>query len=389
MTATRQELLAAASGLHDLLDAEAEASDDYGHMTTRAVDALHEAGLMHLALPKDVGGDDADLVTQVLVYEALSAAEGSAGWSHMAGATATAFCAAFMDDEAVAQIFQDDRGMCAGQFAPVGTFEAVEGGYLVTGAYSFASGSNHARYLTAGGTVLRDGEMAFKANGMPEMRVAAIPRDEVDLRGNWHVLGLQGTGSQDYAVDRVFVPEGRTFDLFSAEPARGGPQFGIGVMPMTSAGHAGWALGVTRRALDEIAEIAQAKERLGKSIMAIDPVFQTQFGQHTAMFRAARAYVIEAFGDIQQAADRGVDDAELLRLKGHVRVATTWCTNVGSEVVTWAYRMAGSQGLRDGSAMQRCFRDIHAGTQHIFVDDSTYQNAAKVWLGHDDGFVFL
>lgn len=386
---TADELLERARSLRQLLGNEAQVSDRSGHMSRPVVDALFDSGLMTAALPHACGGAEADLVTQVLLFEELSAAEPSAGWSHMACATSTAFAAAFMSDDAVAEMFDDGRSVAAGQFAPRGTFQRVDGGFRVSGDYGFASGSGHAAYIMAGGTVLDDaGEMVFGADGMPEMRVAAIPREEVSLTGGWHVLGLQGTGSQDYSVDDVFVPTGRTFELLSESPLRGGPQFSVGIMPMTSAGHAGWALGVCRRALEEIASLAKVKQRMGAAdVLAAQQLFQKEFGERTAQFRSARAYVLSAFEAIQAAAE--ADGSATLELKADVRVSTTHATRVAADVITWCYRLGGGDALRDGHPLQRCMRDILAGTQHIFVDDSTYVTASQVWLDRVEGFVFL
>ncbi|WP_436795468.1 acyl-CoA dehydrogenase family protein [Actinospongicola halichondriae] len=386
-TPSTDELLERARGLRSLLVDEATASDESGHMSRPVAEALFDSGLMTAALPQACGGAEADLVTQVLLFEELSAAEPAAGWSHMACATSTAFAAAFMAD--ATEMFADGRSVCAGQFAPRGSFQAVDGGYRVTGEYGFASGSGHAAFIMAGGAVLdASGEMVFGDDGMPEMRVAAIPRDEVTLAGGWHVLGLQGTGSQDYSVDDVFVPTGRTFELFSESPLRGGPQFSIGIMPMTSAGHAGWALGVCRRALEEIASLAAVKQRMGASdVLAAQQLFQKEFGEQTAQFRSARAYVLEAFGAIQAAAE--TDGSATLELKADVRVSTTHATRVAADVILWCYRLGGGDALRDGHPLQRCMRDILAGTQHIFVDDSTYVTASQVWLDRVEGFVFL
>jgi alkylation response protein AidB-like acyl-CoA dehydrogenase len=386
-TLTTADWLARVADIAELVDADAEAGNDAGTSTPAVVDALFDTGLMTLALPAAVGGGEADLVTLVQVFEALSAADPSAGWSHMAVTTASAFCGAFMADEEVHEMFADRRTVTAGQFAPRGTFTEVEGGYRVDGEYSFASGSGHAGYITAGGMVLRDGEMVLKDDGMPEMRVAAIPRADVELNGNWHVMGLQGTLSQDYVVRDQFVPAGRTFELFDEEPLRGGPQFGVGVMPITSAGHAGWALGVARRALDEIAALAQVKQRMGAdAVLARQQLFQKEYAEQRASFSAARAYVLDAFGAIQAAAEDGTAERSH---KADVRVATTYATRIAADVVQWSYRLGGGDALRDGHPLQRCMRDIHAGTQHIFVDDSTYINASQVWLDVADGFVFL
>jgi len=384
---TTADWLARVAEVADLVDADADAGNEAGTSTQAVVDALFDNGLMTIALPAAVGGGEADLVTLVEVFEALSAADPSAGWSHMAATTASAFCGAFMSEHEVEAMFADGRTVTAGQFAPRGTFTEVEGGYRVDGEYSFASGSGHAGYITAGGMVLRDGEMVLKDDGMPEMRVAAIPRADVELNGNWHVMGLKGTQSQDYAVRDQFVPAGRTFELFDESPLRGGPQFTVGVMPITSAGHAGWALGVARRALDEIAALAQIKQRMGaETVLARQQLFQKEYAEQRAAFAASRAYVVEAFGAIQEAAESGT--AEMSH-KADVRVATTYATRVAADVVQWSYRLGGADALRDGHPLQRCMRDIHAGTQHIFVDDSTYINASQVWLGVAEGFVFL
>ncbi len=383
------ELLDRARSLRSLLDSEGAASDEKGHMTDRVVEALFDAGLMTAALPTECGGAEVDLPTQILLYEELSAAEPAAGWSHMAGSTATAFAAAFLAEDAVTEMFADGRSVTAGQFAPRGSFKTVDGGYRVTGQYGFASGSGHAAYIMAGGLVVdADGEMVFGADGMPEMRVAAIPRDEVTLAGNWHVLGLRATGSQDYSVSDVFVPAGRTFELLSESPERGGAHFRIGVLPMTSAGHAGWALGVCRRALEEVAALAKVKQRMGASdVLAAQQLFQKEFGERTAMYKSVRAYVLDAFESIQAAAER--DGTAGLDLKADVRVSTTYATRVAADVVNWCYRLGGGDALRDGHPLQRCQRDILAGTQHIFVDDSTYVTASQVWLDQAEGFVSL
>lgn len=384
---TTADWLSRVAGIADLVDDEAEAANQAGTSAPSVVDALFDTGLMTIALPAAVGGGEADLVTLVEVFEALSAADPSAGWSHMAVATASAFCGAFMGDDEVREMFADGRTIVAGQFAPRGTFTEVEGGYRVDGEYSFASGSGHAAYITAGGLVLRDGEMVMKDDGMPEMRVAAIPRADVELNGNWHVMGLQGTLSQDYAVRDQYVPAGRTFELFDESPRRGGPHFGVGVMPVTSAGHAGWALGVARRALDEIAALAKVKQRMGAdAVLARQQLFQKEYAEQRAAFSASRAYVIEAFGAIQRAAENGTAERSH---KADVRVSTTYATRVAADVVQWAYRLGGGDALRDGHPLQRCMRDIHAGTQHIFVDDSTYIAASQVWLDVAEGFVFL
>jgi alkylation response protein AidB-like acyl-CoA dehydrogenase len=218
------------------------------------------------------------------------------------------------------------------------------------------------------------------ASGLPEMRVASLRRDEVLFRGNWHVAGLQGTGSFDYSVLDKEVAEGFTFSLFTQEPLQGGDLYRLGIFPITAGGHAGFALGVGRGALDEIERLAHQKTRMGSSApVAQSPRFQHELARAEAKLRAARAFVHEAFGEIERSVLSG--DSPRMQQRALVRTATTYATEIAAEVADFAYRFAGTDSLRMPSDLQRAWRDIHAATQHVFVDDKTYLDAAQVFLG--------
>jgi indole-3-acetate monooxygenase len=200
----------------------------------------------------------------------------------------------------------------------------------------------------------------------------------VEFLGNWDVMGLAGTGSYDYAVSERVVPDEFTFLITTPTQYRGGSLYGLGVMGMTSAGHAGFALGVTRRAIDEVLSLAGRKQRMGHAtpVAGIER-FQYELGAHAAKARAARTFVYDAFSSIQNALAPGemISPANLAIL----RQATTYATHVSSEVVDFAYHWSGADGIRPG-VMQRLWRDTHTSTQHIFVDDSTFTDAGKQLL---------
>jgi alkylation response protein AidB-like acyl-CoA dehydrogenase len=364
-----------------LARAEALASERAGTLTERVVTALAESGLFWLALPASLGGAEQGLETQIAVWEELSRADGSAGWCLMAGATTSAFAGAFCAPEAAREMFRRGaRAVHAGQLAPRGSGTRTAGGWRVRGEYSFGSGCAHASWIDAGFVPLHDGKPRMLASGLPEMRVANLPREAVLFRGNWHVAGLQGTGSFDYSVLDRDVAEGFSFSLFADEPRSGGALYRLGIFPITAAGHAGFALGVGRRALDEIEALAHAKTRMGAGgPVAQDPLFQRELARAEARLRSARAFVLEAFGDVERVALAG--DRPPLRQRALVRMATSWATEAAAEVADFAYRFAGTDSLRLPSDLQRAWRDIHAGTQHIFVDDKTYLDAARVLLG--------
>jgi len=360
---------------------EALASERAGTLTERVVRAMGEVGLFGLAVPAALGGAEQGLETQLDIWEELSRADGSAGWCLMAGATASAFAAAYCDPAAAREMFPGGPWVThAGQFAPRGQGNAADGAYVVSGDYSFGSGCAHAAWIAAGFVPLRDGQPFVLDSGLLDMRVASLARDDVLFRGNWHVAGLQGTGSFDYSVRERRVPEGFTFSLFVDEARTGGDLYRLGIFPITAGGHAGWALGVGRRALDEVTALVKGKQRMGAATTVAETSrFQYELARSEARLRSARAFVYDAFGDIERSVRVG--DAPSLEQRALVRTATTWATEAAAAVADFAYKFAGTDSLRMPSDLQRAWRDIHAGTQHIFVDDKTYLDSAQVFLG--------
>lgn len=371
--------VAVARSLATLVEGEAAAADAAGTLTTPVVEALTSAGLFGLMVPRELGGTEADAVTTLAVFEELSRADGSTGWSFLANATTTAFAAAYTGDAAVKEMFGGpDPPVHAGMLGPRGEAKQVDGGYRVNGRFSFGSGIAHANWVGAGTLVTRDGEFVASPAGGVEMRVVFVPRERVALRGNWDVLGLSGTGSYDYEVPEQFVDEAFTFPLTVEETHRGGPVYRLGVLTLTSIGHCGFALGVGRRALEELARAAETKTRMGASSPIGDQqLFQHDFSLHEAALRSARAYAFEVFEAAQAAVQHG--DELGLEPRHRARQVTTYTTRVAAELIRFAYTWAATDALRP-SPLQRCFRDMHAATQHIFVDNATLTAAAPVLL---------
>jgi alkylation response protein AidB-like acyl-CoA dehydrogenase len=369
----------AAAGLAPLIDAEAAAADAAGTVTGPVVAALADAGLFGLLVPQSLGGTEADALTTLLVFEELSRADGSTGWSFLANATTTAFAAAYTGDAAVKEMFSGPAPVVhAGMLGPRGEAKVVDGGYQVHGRFSFGSGCGHAGWIGAGTLVTKDGDFVVGPSGQPEMRVAFLPRDRVAFLGNWDVLGLSGTGSYDYEVPEQFVGEEWTFPLSADVPQRGGPVYRLGVLVLTSIGHCGFALGVGRRSLEEIARLSGRKQRMGSTTPVRDQqLFQHDFAFHEAALRSARAYALELFGAAQGTVEGG--GALTDEQRHRVRQVTTYATRVAADVARFAYTWAGTDALRPGP-LQRCFRDMHAATQHIFVDNSTFTAATPVLL---------
>ena len=191
-------------------------------------------------------------------------------------------------------------------------------------------------------------------------------------------MGLSGTASVDYEVAPIRVGAGEVFSIFTEVPERGADVHRLGVTVITAAGHAGWALGVARRALDELASIAATKARMSQDPLAQQQVFQVGYAEAEAKVRAARAFVMESFA----AAEAEVRDGGHLSPKANhlARLSATWATEACAEAVEWAYREAGTEALRNPSVLGRCLRDMNAATQHVMVGRKTLTDAALALL---------
>lgn len=346
------------------------------------VDALWESGLMQLMNPAEAGGQEPSIRELIDTWQELAWQDGSVGWIGIANLPSAAFAAAYLPTAGFEEVFTLNRNRVAlgGQFAPNGLGQRVEGGYLVGGKWQFGSGTGHSQFVCGGFIPLDDGQMRMAENGLPEMLVAVFPREQIHFADGWFVQGLKATGSYDYECQDVFVPEHRVYPLFTRRPLRGGSLYRLGVLPLTAAGHAAWALGVARSALDDVTEIARTKVRMGdENTLAHRTTFQRDLSHHEAMWRAARALVVDAFEEVCGEVAGG---AELTPgRRADLRIAATYATEACREIVEFTHLAAGTTAIREGCRIERAFRDMYTGTQHTFIGERTYVDAAKLALG--------
>jgi alkylation response protein AidB-like acyl-CoA dehydrogenase len=365
------QLLHAARDLRSTLDAEGAKAESAGSpMTDEAVRLCKEAGLYGALVPKEVGGAELDAAESLDVFTEIARADGSIGWVVMAGSTATAYFGSYCPDSFTDQMFADGVPLVAGQFAPNGTAVPDGDRFHITGDYSFGSGLEHADWAGSG-------SFTAPTEGDPDYIFAVVPKSEVEVIGNWDVMGLRSTASYDYKIDSD-VPADRTFSMFGFTRHRGGRQFDLGILYMTEIGHAGWALGVMRRAIDEATVIAKTKQRMtGKTGLAEDPRFQYDLAEAESLFRAGDLWIRDAFTKAEQAALRDDPDQGLV---AEALQATAWFTQQSTEAIQKLYRHIGTSALRDGP-FQRAFRDIHAGSQHAMVSPAHTFAFAESMLG--------
>jgi alkylation response protein AidB-like acyl-CoA dehydrogenase len=294
----------------------------------------------------------------------------------MASALAIGTGAAYLDAEAVDELFGGERlPVIAGQGTRPGTAVRHDGGFRLTGSWSFASGIKHATHIHTLGVI----------EGTGEPRIFVLPVGQATLIDNWDVLGLRGTGSIDYRIDNVFVPESYTHFAVTESPQRGGPLFTLGIIAFAAICHSAWACGIGRRLLDEL--VKKVRTGIGRSgAQAGSEAFHEQYAKAEAAYRAARALVYETWADIKETLDRG----ERLTVRQHtmMRLAMANITWACKDVADFVYKTAGTVALRDGT-LQRLFRDMNAGTQHVTSAPPVFRNAGRELAGLAEGKKWL
>lgn len=382
MTSTRHPVEFART-LRDLVRAEAPDSERNRTLTPGIVEQMWASGLMTAFNAAEAGGVEPSFAEMIETWIEMAWQDGSFGWVGIANLPSSFAAGAYLPDAGFTEVFtaHDNRVTMGGQFFPNGQGVAVDGGYRLTGKWSFGSGTGHAQYIAAGFMPMHDGQVRWIAEGLPEMKVAILPRDQVGFDDGWFVQGLKGTGSYDYHVDDLFVPAHRTFDLFTTTPLRGkSPAFRMGMMPVTAAGHAAWALGVSKSMLCDVQALAATKFRMSDmASLASRPTFQKGLAHHFAAWRAARLLVLDAFGTAEAAVAAG--GALTPTLRADMRVAAVYATDVARAAAEWAHLGAGTSSIREGSRLERAFRDIYTGTQHAFISEKVAMDAAQIWLG--------
>jgi alkylation response protein AidB-like acyl-CoA dehydrogenase len=369
MTVVTTDLPTRARVVGALADQYADAGDRDGQLSQPVVDAFHEQGLLGMWTPRVVhGGAELDPVSALQTIENVAYGDPSAGWVLMAASLAIGTGAAYLDASAVEELFSGTRlPVIAGQGTRPGTAVRDGAGFRLSGSWSFASGIKHATHIHTLAIIQETGEP----------RIFVLPVTQATLIDNWDVLGLRATGSIDYTIEHVFVPEGYTHFAVTEAPRRGGPLFTIGIIGLAIIAHSGWACGIGRRLLDELAK--KVHGGVGRSgALAESDTFHEEYAKVEAAYRAARALVFENWAGVQESLERG----EPLTVRQHTltRLAMAHVTWTGKTVADFVYKSAGTVALRSG-VIQRLFRDMHAGTQHITSAPPTFRNAGRELAG--------
>ncbi|HEY4040385.1 MAG TPA: acyl-CoA dehydrogenase family protein [Rhodopila sp.] len=347
-----------------------------------------DARLPRILLPRSVGGDQLDPWTYLRAIEEVSRHDGSVGWNLFV-ANSAALIAPFIPLEAAQAIFADPRAWIAWGPPNHCQAKAVPGGYRVSGAWHFASGSRQATWMGAHCQVIEpDGSLRLNRFGRPTVRTLLFRKEQTQPIEDWNTIGMRGTASEGYRVADLFVPE--AFSGTREDPALRrdhGPLYAFTMQGLYAVGVAAVAFGITRAMLDEFIALAAEKSPRALQRLADSAVVQSNVARREATLGSARTWLVEILKEAWDAAD----DIAPIDLGARVRVRLGCAHAIGSalEVADYVYKAAGTSAIFRGTPFERRFRDIHTLSQQIQSRDSHFESVGRVLFNGDPEGVFL
>jgi indole-3-acetate monooxygenase len=332
-----------------------------------------------MSTPRSLGGLETDPITRALVVEEISRHDSAAGWT-LENPLDWAFFCARLPDEGAEEIYS--RGadiLIAAQFGRPLNATSTEGGYRISGRAPFVSNCYDADWISSTAVV----DVDKHSEGAPETVMVYFRRDECEIIDTWDVMGMRGTGSNDISVTDVLVPKARTFPMvpeFEPGSHYRGPLYRLPLVGAPATGIPTPMLGVARRALDEVTELALTKTPVASSgPLKERSSAQVQLGKAEAVLRSGRLLLLDT---VSEAWQRCVDGrSHSLKQKADLLLAATHAMSSAVEAVELACSIAGTTAFRATSPLERCFRDVQTMKHHVFASEARYGTFGQVYLG--------
>ncbi len=326
---------------------------------------FQEAGLFRALQPRRYGGYELDPGIFYQAVMEVGTVCGSSAW--ILGVIGVHnWHLAIFPPQAQEDVWGEDTGVqLSTSLAPTGTVERVEGGYRLSGRWSFSSGCDFCRWAVLGGIV-----PPSEQGQPPDARVFLMPRRDYMIDDNWHVMGLCATGSKDIVVDNAFVPEYRTHSYLDAFHLRhpgntvnDAPLYRLPFGIIFPYGITAPAIGAALGALEAFRE--QSLKRINlrdQSRVAEDPFTQYRLAEAAAAIGAARDRLLGNFSEMMRLVRAGeeIPLTARARYKWDAGKAIDWSV----KAVDWLFEASGGRGVFIDNPIQRAWRDVHAMRAH-------------------------
>jgi indole-3-acetate monooxygenase len=386
-----QPVVQAAAALHPMLREVHDEIEREQRFPPALSEKLHAAGFYRMVIPRSLGGLQADPLTYTRAVELLAEGAGSVGWN-LANNSIGQLVSLGLPDEGVQEIYgHGGETPFAGTAVPGGGQAVpVEGGYRVSGRWSFGSGCLQASWMLGSFQVIEGGEPRRHPNGSMYWR-GVFPRAETEIvPGSWDVAGLRGTGSFDWTVEDVFLPERRTMPhagipLDNQWERWPGVTYSLPVQCWVGPHHSAVITGIARAGIDALIELAGGKQPRGRptGLLCDNPQVQDAVGRADAILNAGRAYRSAMITELWNTVAAG--KATTLEQRARCRLASTYAADCAREAMDLVYRHGGSTSFKRDSRLAECWRDLHTVGQTVTLAPEWYPIGGRVYLGLDPG----
>jgi indole-3-acetate monooxygenase len=372
-------LLETARRLAPIIRAHSDEAERERRLSAPVLAALRQTGLLRMATPRSLGGLEADPVTRALVGEEVGRHDSAAAWT-LENPLDWAFFCCRLPDEGAEEIYRGGPDvLIAAQFGRPLRATSTGGGYRISGRAPFVSNCHDADWISS---------TAVVDEGAAEMRMVYFPREACEIIDTWNVMGMRGTGSHDVSVKDVHVPSSRTFPMvpdFEPGAHYRGPLYRMPVVGTAAAGIPTPMLGVARRALDEVTELARNKNPVASSgLLKERASAQSQLGRAEAILRSGRLFLLDA---LSRAWRRCLDgETHSLEQRAELQLAMAHAMSSAVQAVELACSLAGTTAFRATSPLERCFRDVQTMRHHVFASEQRYGTFGQVALGVEPDF---
>ena len=368
-----------ARAVSQLIREEALAGERLGRLTDRTANAILCENLCSIMVPRQAGGLGASRVAFFEATEEIARADGSAGWCVGLCNGINVFIYRGASQRLREEVFGAGPVSCWASLLPRGRSAPERGGFRLTGAFGWGSGSSMSDWVVVT-AALPD------RNGFQWFRAHVVPKSEVDLKeGSWDVMGLRATHSVDYDID-AFVPAHRTFEYPMASEANPGGVFGREGTLLGQMGMVAFASGVGQAALAELVALApKTKRLLVEGVQSDDNVVQFGVGELEGRLHAARTWYLSLVGELDAAIAAGRTPTVGLDL---LQAAQT-LTRAARDAAVFAFDHAGTTVIYSTHPLQRAVRDLFTGLKHGQLTPAVLGRIGKVRLGLEFGDVRL
>jgi alkylation response protein AidB-like acyl-CoA dehydrogenase len=355
------------------------------------VERFHAAGFYSMILPRQLGGLQVDPLTYVRVVEVLAESAGAAGWN-VANNSICQLIALGLADDGVQEIFADGPDTVVAGTAVIGGGQAVpvDGGYRVTGRWPFGTGCQESAWMLGSFQILDGGVPRRSPDGTSVYWRGLFHRSEAQIvDGSWNVSGLRATGSFDWTVDDVFLPERRTM-VHAGIPLDNqwnrwpGISYALPAQGWVGPHHSAVITGIARAGIEALIELAAEKTPRGRTgRLCENPQVQDAVGRADAILNAGRAYRAATVTELWNTVAAGEETT--LHQRARCRLAAIHATDCAREAMDLMYRHGGSTSFRRDSRLAECWRDLHVVGQTAALAPEWYPIGGRVLLGMDPG----